>query len=70
MFLSKETDLYSKAQNNTLDNNVEHYFKNIEDVVRKKIHFYQQFARKIHRFKKVLKEEEEIHSKVRSTFYY
>ena len=42
----------------------------MEAIVKKKIYLYQQFAKKLHRFKKVLKEEEEIHSKVRSTFYY
>ncbi len=67
---TKETDLYSKAQNNTLDNNVDNYLSEIEMIVRQKIYQYQQFAKKIDRFKKVLKEEEEIHSKVRSTFYY
>lgn len=70
MFLSEETNLYSKAQNNSLDNNVDMYIGDIEKIIKKKIYLYQQFAKKIHRFRKVLKEEEEIHSKVRSTFYY
>lgn len=49
---------------------MDNYLVEIEGIVKQKIYQYQQFAKKIHRFKKVLKEEEEIHSKVRSTFYY
>ena len=49
---------------------MDHYLNNLEHIIQKKMHMYKQLGRKIHRFKKVLKEEEEIHSKVRSTFYY
>lgn len=70
MFLSKETDIYSKAQKSELDDNIEHYIKNLDGIIKKKVYLYQQLGKKIHRFKKMLKEEEEIHSKVRSTFYY
>ena len=49
---------------------MESYLGNVEDIILKKIHLYQQFYKKIGNFRKMLKEEEETHTKVRSTFYY
>lgn len=68
-FLSQETAIYSKAQKNDFDDNVEGYIDSLENIVEKKIHLYTQLAKKIGKFRKVLREEEEIHSKVRGTFY-
>lgn len=69
-FLSQETDIYSKAQKDGFDDDLEQYIDSLENIVSKKIHLYTQLAKKIGKFKKALVEEEEIHSKVRGTFYY
>lgn len=66
--MEKETVIYSKAQKSNLDENVEHYINNLENIIQKKMHMYKQLARKIRRFKVALDEEEEIHTKFRSTF--
>ena len=69
-FLSKETDIYSRAQKEGFDEDIEQYVGSLEDIVSKKIHLYTQLAKKIGKFKSALAEEEEIHSKVKGTFYY
>lgn len=69
-YLSKETDLYSKAQQNGFDDDIEKYVYSLEEIVSKKIHLYTQLQKKIKKFKTALKEEEETHSRVRGTFYY
>jgi len=69
-FLSKETELYSRAQREGFDDDMETYIESLDEIVQKKIHLYGQLSKKIAKFKNALKEEEEIHSKVRGTFYY
>lgn len=66
-FLSQETQIYSKAQRDGFDDNIEQYIDSLDDIVSKKLHLYTQLAKKIGKFRNVLQEEEEIHSKVRST---
>jgi hypothetical protein len=42
----------------------------LEDIVKKKIHLYKSLSKKISSFRKALKEEEEISSKIGKSVYY
>ena len=70
VFLTRETEQYSKAQKEGVDDGVEDYVNELGDIVKKKLYLYQTLAKQLNSFKKNLKEEEEISSKVKSTFYY
>jgi len=70
VFLTRETEIYSKAQKDGMDDGIEDYVSELGDIVNKKIYLYKNLAKRINKFKKNLKEEEEISSKVRGTFYY
>jgi hypothetical protein len=42
----------------------------MESIVARNLEIYSDMQQQLYRFKKLLKEEEEAHQKVRSTFYY
>ena len=51
MFLTRETEIYSKAQKEGIDDGVEDYVNELGDIVKKKIYLYQSLARRIGKFK-------------------
>ena len=62
-----------------MDYDIDLYVKKLEYIAKKKLKMYNLFAKKLENFKyffthlycrKVLKEEEEISSKVKDTFYF
>lgn len=70
VFLTRETEIYSKAQKEGVDDGIENYIDELNEIVKKKIHLYTNLSKQIGKFKKNLKEEEEISSKVRTFYHY
>jgi len=68
--LTEESEVIKKAQNEVIEYEIDNYVQDIEKIVKKKLHIYKLLSQKIKTFKRALKEEEEISSKVRGTFYY
>jgi kinesin family protein 2/24 len=68
--LTEESEVIKKAQSETIEYEIDNYVTDIETIVKKKLHIYKLLSQKIKNFKRALKEEEEISSKVRGTFYY
>lgn len=68
--LNQESEILKKSQSDDIDYDIDNYVFEVENIVKKKMHIYKVFYEKIKEFKRALKEEEEISSKVRGTMYY
>lgn len=53
-----------------MDYDIDLYVKKLEYIIKKKLKMYNLLAKKLEVFKSNLKEEEEISSKVKDTFYF
>eukprot|EP01017_Pseudomicrothorax_dubius_P021371 TRINITY_DN2304_c0_g1_i2.p1 TRINITY_DN2304_c0_g1~~TRINITY_DN2304_c0_g1_i2.p1 ORF type:complete len:770 (-),score=242.21 TRINITY_DN2304_c0_g1_i2:135-2444(-) len=69
--LTEESDLIANVQGmGEIEYDVDLYVQKLEEIIKKKLHMYNVLNKKLQKFKTLLKEEEEISSKVKSTFYY
>lgn len=68
--LNQESEILKKSQTDLEDYEIDNYVHDVENIVKKKMHIYKVFYEKIKEFKRALKEEEEISSKVKDTLYY
>lgn len=68
--LNQESEILKKSQSDDIDYDIDNYVFEVENIVKKKMHIYKVFYEKIKEFKRALKEEEEISSKVKGTMYY
>ena len=51
MFLTRETEIYSKAQKDGMDDGIEDYANELSDILKKKIHLYKNLDKRITKFK-------------------
>lgn len=68
--LKRESEIISSARNNDADYEIDHYIRDTEDIVRKKLMLYKQIADKIKLAKQALAEEEEYSRKMKNFMYY
>ena len=68
--LTQESEIISKAQNEEEDYDIDEYVDRLEDIVKKKMYLYKSLSKKISSFRKALKEEEEISSKIGKNLYF
>ncbi len=71
--LTQEGELISTLQDqngNGEDADIDEYVNSMEKIIQRNLEIYTDMQQQIHRFKHLLKEEEEAHKKVGSTFYY
>jgi len=69
--LTEEGELISKVQGmNGEDYDIEDYVENMERIVQRNLEIYTDLQKRMGKFKKHLKEEEEAHQNVRGTFYF
>jgi hypothetical protein len=70
--LTQEGELISSLQGNgeNEETDIDDYVNRMESIVARNLEIYSDMQQQLFRFKKLLKEEEEAHQKVRSTFYY
>lgn len=68
--LTLESESIKKSQNESVDYEIDDYVVQVEDIIKKKLHIYKMLYQKLNNFKKALREEEEISSKVKKTFYF
>lgn len=70
--LTQEGELISTLQDADEGDgdNIDEYVRQMERIVARNLEIYSDMQQHLTRFKGLLKEEEEAHQKVRSTFYY
>lgn len=69
--LSQEGELIQSLQGmGGGDYDIDEYVSSMEGIVRRNLEIYGDMQAQIHRFKRLLREEEEAHKAVRTTFYY
>ena len=69
--LTEEGELISNVQGvGTVEYDIDEYVGRMERIVGRNIEIYNDLQRRINKFKKHLKEEEEAHQNVRGTFYF
>lgn len=70
--LTQEGELISTLQDADEGDgdNIDEYVRQMERIVARNLEIYSDMQQHLSRFKGLLKEEEEAHQKVRSTFYY
>lgn len=69
--LTAESELISNVQGvGFMDYDIDLYATKLESIIKKKLKMYSVLNKKLGLLKEHLKEEEEIHSKVKETFYY
>ena len=70
--LTQEGELISTLQDADEGDgdNIDEYVTQMERIVARNLEIYSDMQQHLARFKGLLKEEEEAHQKVRSTFYY
>ena len=72
-FLTRETDIISKIQNNNDFENgysIDDYLSDMEDIIKKKIYLYNKYNKKKNKIKSALNEEEEINKNLNKPVYY
>ena len=69
--LTEEGELISNVQGvGQVEYDIDEYVGRMERIVARNIEIYSDLQRRINKFKKHLKEEEEAHQNVRGTFYF
>jgi kinesin family member 2/24 len=69
--LTEEGELISNVQGvGSVEYDIDEYVSRMERIVARNIDIYSDLQRRIMKFKKHLKEEEEAHQNVRGTFYF
>lgn len=69
--LTEEGELISKVQGMSGEEyDIEDYVGNMERIIKRNLEIYGDLQKKMNKFKKHLKEEEEAHQNVRGTFYF
>jgi kinesin family protein 2/24 len=69
--LTEEGELISNVQGvGSVEYDIDEYVSRMERIVARNIDIYSDLQRRILKFKKHLKEEEEAHQNVRGTFYF
>ena len=69
--LTSESELIQNEQGvGFMDYDIDLYVKKLEYIIKKKLKMYNLLSKKLEVFKHNLKEEEEISSKVKDTFYF
>ena len=69
--LTSESELIQNVQGvGFMDYDIDLYVKKLEYIIKKKLKMYNLLSKKLEVFKHNLKEEEEISSKVKDTFYF
>lgn len=70
--LTQEGELISTLQDAGQEdgNDIDDYVGQMEKIINRNLEIYSDMQQHLSRFKGLLKEEEEAHQKVRSTFYY
>jgi kinesin family protein 2/24 len=69
--LTEEGELISNVQGvGSVEYDIDEYVSRMERIVGRNIEIYSDLQRRINKFKKHLKEEEEAHQNVRGTFYF
>ena len=49
--MTRETEIYSKAQKEGVDDGIENYIDELNEIVKKKIHLYTNLSKQIGKFK-------------------
>lgn len=69
--LTEEGELISNVQGmGTDDYDIDDYVNRMEKIIERNLFIYGDMQKRIQKFKKHLKEEEEAHQNVRGTFYF
>ena len=69
--MTEEGELISNVQGvGSVEYDIDEYVSRMERIVGRNIEIYSDLQRRINKFKKHLKEEEEAHQNVRGTFYF
>lgn len=69
--LTEEGELISNVQGvGSVEYDIDEYVNRMERIVKRNIEIYSDMQKRLNKFKKHLKEEEEAHQNVRGTFYF
>ena len=69
--LTEEGELISNVQGiGSVEYDIDEYVKRMERIITRNIEIYTDLQKRMNKFKKHLKEEEEAHQNVRGTFYF
>lgn len=68
--LKRESEIIGNARSNDAEYEIDHYIRDTEEIVRKKLMLYKQIADKIKLAKKALAEEEECSRKMKNFMIY